>query len=59
MLLAWGCEQADRHERVSFLMASPAAVNLYGRFGYITVGKVATPHGTFKSMLREPKRIEC
>jgi hypothetical protein len=59
MLLAWGCEQADRHERVSFVMASPAAVDLYGRFGYIPVGDVTTPHGTFQSMLREPKCIEC
>ncbi|XPS78872.1 hypothetical protein M3J09_010874 [Ascochyta lentis] len=55
MLLAWGCEQADRYSRTSFVMASPAAVNLYEYFGFRIMGEVATSHGTFRSMLREPK----
>ena len=55
MLVAWGCEQADRYGRKSFVMASPAAVEFYERFGYNTVGQVMTAHGDFKSMLREPK----
>lgn len=59
MLLAWGNEQADRYRRASFVMASPAAVEFYERFGYKTVGQVATTRGTFRSMLREPNRIEC
>ena len=59
MLLAWGCEQADRYGRSSFVMASPTAVGFYERFGYKIVGQVATTHGTFRSMLREPKSIEC
>ncbi|KAF2844163.1 hypothetical protein T440DRAFT_527121 [Plenodomus tracheiphilus IPT5] len=59
MLLAWGCEQADHYGRISFVMASPAAVGLYERFGYKTVGQVVTTHGTFRSMLRDPKSIEC
>jgi len=57
MLVAWGCEQADRYGRKSFVMASPAAVECYERFGYKTVGQVMTAHGAFKSMLREPKSI--
>ncbi|KAF1995658.1 acyl-CoA N-acyltransferase [Amniculicola lignicola CBS 123094] len=59
MLLAWGCEQADRYQRTSFVMASPAAVGFYERFGYEPVGQVVTTRGTFSSMLRQPKRIEC
>ena len=55
MLLQWGCEQADRYGRMSFVMASPAAVGLYERFGYKTVGQVETTRGTFRSMLREPR----
>ena len=57
MLLEWGCKQADCTGRTSFVMASPMAVELYKRFGYKTVGEVATSRGTFRSMLREPKRI--
>jgi len=38
MLLAWGCEQADRYGSTSFVMASPEAVEFYERFGYKTVG---------------------
>ncbi|KAF1351770.1 hypothetical protein EJ07DRAFT_137087 [Lizonia empirigonia] len=59
MLLAWGCKQADCAGRTSFVMASPTAVELYKRFGYKTVGEVATFRGTFRSMLREPKITEC
>jgi GNAT superfamily N-acetyltransferase len=55
MLLAWGCAQADRNGRTSFVMASPAAGDLYERFGFMAVGEVVSPTGTFRSMLREPK----
>lgn len=56
MLLAWGCEQADLYGRMSFVMASPVAVHLYERFGFQTMGEVASSHGTFRSMLRKPKK---
>ena len=55
MLLAWGCVQADQDGRKSFVMASPAAGDLYKRFGFMVIGEVVSPNGTFKSMLREPK----
>ncbi|KAH8714085.1 hypothetical protein GQ44DRAFT_592619, partial [Phaeosphaeriaceae sp. PMI808] len=37
MLLAWGCEEAGYYGRTTFVMASPAAGDLYKRFGYKTV----------------------
>jgi hypothetical protein len=40
-------------------MSSPAAVALYERFGYKVQGRVETANGTFKSMLRTPKSIDC
>ncbi|KAJ5549315.1 acyl-CoA N-acyltransferase [Penicillium frequentans] len=58
MLLGWGCEEADAHERDSFLMASPAGINLYTKFGFKAVGDVHTSTGTFTSMLREANRSE-
>ncbi|KAF2014358.1 hypothetical protein BU24DRAFT_213451 [Aaosphaeria arxii CBS 175.79] len=56
-LVGWGCRQADRAHRTIFVMASPAAVGFYEKFGFKTQGQVWTCHGTFKSMLREPE--EC
>ena len=53
MLLQWGCEEADRHGRDSFLIASPAGIHLYLKFGFKAVGEVQTMTGTFTSMFRE------
>ncbi|KAF2231933.1 hypothetical protein EV356DRAFT_277183 [Viridothelium virens] len=55
LLLDWGCRRADEHGYVSFVMASPAAVHLYAKFGYTAVGAVRTAQGTFTSMLRAAK----
>lgn len=53
ILLQWGTKEADRHGRDSFLISSPAAVNLYTKFGFQVVGEVHTSRGTFTSMFRE------
>ena len=42
-------------ERTSFVMVSSAAGDLYERFGFMAVGEVVSPDGTFRSMLREPR----
>lgn len=58
MLLKWGCEEADAHGRGSFLMASPAGMALYTKFGFKAVGDVHTSTGTFTSVFREANRSE-
>lgn len=58
MLLQWGCEEADAHGRSSFLMASPAGISLYTKFGFKAVRDVYTSTGTFTSMFREANRSE-
>lgn len=55
MLLQWGCEDADAHGRDSFLIASPAGIRLYAKFGFKVVGEVRTSAGTFTSMFREAR----
>lgn len=52
MLMQWSCEEADRNQRDSFVMASPAAVKLYANLGFRKVGEVRSRHGTFQSMFR-------
>ncbi|KAI1458824.1 acyl-CoA N-acyltransferase [Annulohypoxylon moriforme] len=52
-LLEWGCKEADSHKRDSFLIASPAGLRLYAKFGFKTVGTVQTSTGTFTSMFRD------
>ncbi|KAI1466500.1 acyl-CoA N-acyltransferase [Daldinia caldariorum] len=56
MLMQWGCEEADRNERDAFVLASPAAVRLYTKFGFEVVGKVETTEGTFRSMFRKVQK---
>ncbi|KAH8807628.1 acyl-CoA N-acyltransferase [Xylogone sp. PMI_703] len=53
MLMKWGCEEADRNQRDSFVMASPAAVKLYTKFGFKKAGEVRTEKGVFQSMFRK------
>lgn len=49
------CEEVDRQQRLAFVLASPAGVPLYAKFGFEVVGTVLTPEGTLKSMLRQPQ----
>ena len=53
MLMQWGCDEADRYERDAFVLASPAAVRLYAKFGFEVVGEVRTKKGVFRSMFRK------
>ena len=42
MLLKWGCDMADRCGQGAFLIASPAGIPLYSKFGFKIVGEVWT-----------------
>lgn len=55
MLLQWGCDKADSCGWNSFVMASPAGVQLYRKFDFEPVGQVQTKHGIFTSMFRESR----
>ncbi|OBT63801.1 hypothetical protein VE03_06933 [Pseudogymnoascus sp. 23342-1-I1] len=55
MLLQWGCDKADSCGWSSFVMASPAGVQLYSKFDFKVVGQVRTKHGLFTSMFRESR----
>jgi ribosomal protein S18 acetylase RimI-like enzyme len=46
------CEDMDRHDRYGYVLASPAGVKLYSKFGFAIVGQVDTPYGPITSMLR-------
>jgi GNAT superfamily N-acetyltransferase len=46
------CEDLDRHNRYGYVLASPAGVRLYSKFGFEVVGQVDTPYGPITSMLR-------
>ncbi|KAF3915839.1 hypothetical protein ABW21_db0209522 [Orbilia brochopaga] len=57
MLVQWGCQAADQAGQDSFVMASPAAVKLYRKFGYKVQGEVRTEKGTFTSMYRKAQEL--
>ena len=44
------CDEIDRLEWPAFVMASPAGVRLYAKFGFDVVGGVKTSEGAFTSM---------
>ncbi|EFR01222.1 hypothetical protein MGYG_04226 [Nannizzia gypsea CBS 118893] len=46
------CRKVDESAADAFVMSSPAAVRLYSRFRFKTVGTVETEQGTFTSMFR-------
>ncbi|CZT51423.1 uncharacterized protein RSE6_12568 [Rhynchosporium secalis] len=56
MLMQWGCDKADLNRWNSFVMAYPAGVPLYHKFGFKQTGQVWTELGIFKSMFRESKK---
>lgn len=55
MLMEWGCKQADKMGLDSYLLASPAATRLYGKFGFKAVGEVEVKGAKFTSMLRKAR----
>ncbi|KAI1827543.1 acyl-CoA N-acyltransferase [Xylaria intraflava] len=57
LLMQWFCEQVDRSQRFAFVMASPAGIRLYEKFGFKTVGVVSSQKGHFTSMLRRPRGV--
>jgi ribosomal protein S18 acetylase RimI-like enzyme len=52
LLMQHICEDMDRHGRHGYVLASPAGVGLYSKFGFEIVGRVETPYGPISSMLR-------
>lgn len=54
MLMAWGCRQADDSNTEAFVMASPAGLRLYRKFGFDEVGTVQIGAARFSSMMRKP-----
>jgi len=56
LLMQHICEDMDRHGRYGYVLASPAGVSLYSKFGFETIGSVDTPHGPITSMLR-PRQV--
>ncbi|KAH7242934.1 hypothetical protein B0J15DRAFT_565869 [Fusarium solani] len=49
------CIEIDRLRWPAFVMASPAGVRLYAKFGFDVVGRVETSEGAFTSMLRQSR----
>ncbi len=47
-------EEMDLEDRYGYVLASPAGVGLYSKFGFEVAGQVETPHGFITSMLRQP-----
>jgi predicted N-acetyltransferase YhbS len=53
MLLQFVCNEVDQNSYDAFVIASPAGVRLYTKFGFKAVGAVETHQGKFTSMLRK------
>lgn len=47
------CKEADQHYRHLYVMASPAGVHLYSKFGFETVSQIKTEKGVMTSLLRK------
>lgn len=58
LLMRWGCEHADSQGLNSFIMASPAALKLYKKFGFEEVGAVEYRGAEFTSMFRKPQKSQ-
>ncbi|KAI5303094.1 hypothetical protein KEM55_000718, partial [Ascosphaera atra] len=52
LLMKLFCEFVDENGLDAFVMASPAGLKLYAKFGFEKVGVVESEHGNFTSMLR-------
>ncbi|KPM37937.1 hypothetical protein AK830_g8614 [Neonectria ditissima] len=51
------CEEIDKLGWPAFVMASPAGVQLYAKFGFDAVGRVETSEGAFTSMFRQSRPL--
>lgn len=51
------CDEIDRQNMSAYVLASPAGVPLYTKFGFNVVGEVTTPKGSITSMSRLPRDI--
>lgn len=49
------CSEIDTLGWPTFVMASPAGVRLYAKFGFDVEGRVETSEGVFTSMLRQSR----
>ncbi|CAH0053940.1 unnamed protein product [Clonostachys solani] len=54
-MMKWICQEADRHNRPIYVLASPAGIPLYSKFDFETVGQVDTGKGVITSMLRKSR----
>lgn len=52
------CDEIDKLGWPAFVMASPAGVRLYSKFGFDVVSLVETCEGVFTTMLRQ-SRARC
>jgi len=55
MLMQWGCEEGDRNGQDAYILASPAAIRLYAKFGFEVAGEVRTNNSVFTSMFRKAR----
>lgn len=55
LLMAWGCEQADRDQMPLYVDATPEGKPLYERFGFEDRTIPETVAKGVRSMVREPK----
>ncbi|KAF2257934.1 hypothetical protein CC78DRAFT_480679 [Lojkania enalia] len=52
-MMEYICKEADQLYGHLYVLASPAGVNLYSKFGFKTVGQINTKKGVITSMLRK------
>lgn len=52
------CDDIDELGWPAFVMASPAGIQLYAKFGFDIVGTVETCQGTLTSMFRQPRVLQ-
>ena len=57
MLMEWGCGMADAGGQDIFLLASPAGIKLYKKFGFRALSSHEVKGDKFTSMLRTPDGI--
>ena len=57
LLMEWGCGQADTGGQDMFLLASPAGIRLYEKFGFRALSSIEVKGDKFTSMLRTPDGI--
>lgn len=46
------CRKIDENAADAYVMSPPAAVRLYSKFGFVTIGTIETEQGAFTCMSR-------